>query len=63
VLICKTGQYNTIQYSTIKYNTITHHTKITYDTQSNPQFAKLQKLQKVTITITTQKRVEPKVEE
>jgi len=62
VLQRKTGQYNRVQYNKIQYNN-THHTEITYYTQSNPQFAKLQKLQKVTITITTQKRVQPKVDE
>ena len=42
-LQCKTGQHNTVQYNTIQYNTITHHThKITYNTQGNPQYPKLQ---------------------
>jgi hypothetical protein len=62
VLHCKTGQYNTVQYDKIQYNN-THHTKITYFSHSNPQFAKSQKLQKIAIIITTQKQVQPKVDE
>ena len=38
-----TIQYNTIQYSTVQHDTITHITKITYNTQGSPLYAKLQK--------------------
>jgi hypothetical protein len=45
VLQCKTGQYNTVQYNTIntkQYNTVHASHKITYSTQGNRLYAKLQ---------------------
>ena len=61
VAVCYSiGQDNAIQYNT-KH---TSHT-ITYTTQDNPLYSKLQKnkIQNTYYTLKTQKRVEPKVDE
>ena len=64
VLQCKTGQYNTVQYVTIQYNTIQYNKtsqRITYNTQGNPLYVKLQKIKNIH-PIKSQKCVEPEVD-